>query len=144
MTEERLIELIEAWGADPAGFPEAERAAARALLAANPSRFAAPLEEARALDLVLKRLPEILPSQQLTEALIASAPRPRRVRAASGLPGVSAWAPASGFAALAAGLFMGVMIAPAASAASDVDEVEAVLEHVLGYDPAAFTEELGE
>ena len=47
MTEDRLIELIEAWGADPAGFPEAERAAARALLAANPARFAAALEEAK-------------------------------------------------------------------------------------------------
>jgi hypothetical protein len=144
MTEDRLIELIEAWGADPAGFPEAERAAAKALLAANPSRFAAALEEARALDQALSRVPEVLPSRDLTEALIASAPQPRRARGAFGLPRFSPWAPASGFAALAAGLFMGIMVAPAASAASETDEVETVLEHALGYDPAAFTEELGE
>lgn len=144
MTEDRLIELIEAWGADPDGFPEAERAAAKAMLAANPARFAAALEEARALDLALNRMPEILPSRDLTEALIASAPKPRRAGAFFGLPKFSPWAPASGFAALTAGLFMGIMVAPAASAASETDEVESVLEHALGYDPAAFTEELGE
>jgi len=144
MTEDRLIELIEAWGADPDGFPEAERAAAKAMLAANPARFAAALEEARALDLALERVPEILPSRDLTEALIASAPKPRRPGFLSSLPKYAPWAPASGFAALAAGLFMGIMVAPAASAASDTDDVESVLEHALGYDPAAFTEELGE
>lgn len=144
MTEDRLIELIEAWGADPAGFPEAERAAAQALLTANPARFAAALEEARALDQALERLPEILPSRELTAALIASAPKPRRASGVFGLRKFSPWAPASGFAALAAGLFMGIMVAPAASAASETDEVETVLEHALGYDPAAFTEELGE
>ena len=35
MTEDRLIELIEAWGADLSAFPEAERAAARGEL--NPA-----------------------------------------------------------------------------------------------------------
>ncbi len=39
---------------------------------------------------------------------------------------------------------MGVMVAPAASASSDTSDVESVIEHALGYDPAAFTEELGE
>lgn len=144
MTEERLLELIEAWGADPNAFPEAERAAARALLAAHPQRFAAALEAARALDTALERLPEILPSKALEAALIASAPQPRGAARGLRLPKFAPWAPAGGFAALAAGLFMGVMVAPTASATSDTDEVATVLEHALGFDPAAYTEELGE
>jgi hypothetical protein len=144
MTEDRLIELIEAWGADPSAFPEAERAAARAMLAAQPARFAAVIAEARALDAALARLPEILPSAALTEALIASAPKARPAKGGFRVPKFSPWAPASGLAALAAGLFMGVMAAPAASASSDTSEVESVLEHALGYDPAAFTEVLSE
>lgn len=144
MTEDRLIELIEAWGADPSGFPEADRTAAKALLAARPERFAAAISGARALDAALARMPEILPSAALTEALIASAPKARPVTGSLRLPKFAPWAPASGFAALAAGLIMGVMVAPAASAANDAEEVEAVIEHALGYDLAVFTEELGE
>jgi hypothetical protein len=144
MTEDRLIELIEAWGADPSGFPEAERAAAKVMLAAQPARFAVALAEARALDAALARMPEILPPAALTEALIASAPKARTRTGAVRVPRFAPWAPASGFAALAAGLFMGIMVAPAASASSETDEVETVLEHALGYDPAAFTEGLGE
>jgi hypothetical protein len=144
MTEDRLFELIEAWGADPSAYPEAERAAARALLAAEPQRFAQALAEARALDAALARMPEIIPSASLTEVLVASAPKPRRASGGFRLPKFAPWAPASGFAALAAGLFMGVMVAPTASAASETDELATVLEHALGYDPAAFAEELGE
>jgi len=144
MTDDRLIELIEAWGADPDAFPEAERAGAKAVLATRLERFAAALAEARALDAAFARIPEILPSAALTEALIASAPRPKVALGGFRLPKFASWAPASGFAALAAGLFMGVMVAPAASAASDTDEAATVLEHALGFDPAAFTEELDE
>ena len=144
MTEDRLIELIEAWGADPACFPEAEQAEARALLAARPERFAAAIKAAHALDAALAGMPEVLPSTALTEALIASAPKAAAPRGRTRFPWAAPWAPASGLAALAAGLFMGVMVAPVASASSDTAEVETVLEHALGFDPAAFTEELGE
>ncbi|MFN7163707.1 MAG: hypothetical protein ACK4P2_02710 [Hyphomonas sp.] len=143
MTEDRLIELIEAWGADPSAFPEADRAGAKALLAAQPERFAQALADARALDAAFARMPDIRPSPALTEALVASAPKPKSRAGRLRLSKIEPWAPAGGFAALAAGLFMGVMVAPAASAASDTDEVEIVLEHALGFDPAAFTEELG-
>ncbi|MFN4225340.1 MAG: hypothetical protein ACK4HR_03415 [Hyphomonas sp.] len=144
MTEDRLLQLIEAWGADPEAFPETERAAAKALLAASPERFTAALTAARAIDAALDAVPQVLPSKALEDALIASAPTPRSGRAVLRLPKLTPWAPASGFAALAAGLFMGAMIAPAASATSDTEEMATVLEHALGYDPAAFTEELGE
>ncbi len=142
MTEDRLIELIEAWGADPSAFPEAERAGAKALLAAQPERFAHALGEARALDAAFACMPDIVPSPALTEALITSAPKPKAAAGGFRLPKFAPWAPASGFAALAAGLFMGVMMAPVASASSYTDEVETVLEQALGYDLAALTEEL--
>lgn len=140
MTEDRLIELIESWGADPSAFPEAERAQARALLAANPERFAVAIAEARALDAALARMPGILPSPALTEAIIASAPKPKRATGGFGLPKLAPWAPVSGAAALAAGLFMGLMVAPTASADSDTDDVQALLEEAIGYDPAVLSE----
>ena len=76
MTEDRLIELIDIWGADPDAYPEAERAGAKAMLAAQPLRFAAALADARALDAAFAQLPDIRPSAALVEALIASAPKP--------------------------------------------------------------------
>lgn len=144
MTDDRLLELIEAWGADVNAFPEGERAAAKALLAAHPARFASALAEARLLDAAFSQMPEILPSPALTEALVASAPKPSQAPGGRRLPRFLPWAPAGGFAALATGLFMGFLVAPAASAASPTDEAASVLEHALGFDPAAFTEELGE
>ncbi|MBA3068152.1 MAG: hypothetical protein FP825_06715 [Hyphomonas sp.] len=142
MIEDRLFELIETWGADPDAYPEAERAGAKALLAAHPQRFAPALADARALDAAFDRLPGILPSAALTAALIASAPKPAGAGFRLRLPKFSAWAPASGLAALTAGVFMGIMVAPAASAASDTDDVQALLEQALGYDPAALSEEI--
>lgn len=142
MTEDRLIELIATWGADPDAFPASERTAAKAMLAAQPDRFAAVMAEARALDAALSRIPEVTPSHTLTEALIASAPKPRA--SLFRLPRLAPWAPAGGFAALAAGLFMGVMVAPTASATSTTDDVAALLDQALGYDPVAITEEIAE
>ncbi|MFN4025342.1 MAG: hypothetical protein ACK4MQ_10945 [Hyphomonas sp.] len=140
MTDTRLIELIEVWGADPASWPAEERASARALLAAHPDRFSDALEAARGLDILLGALPEVLPSPALTAAIIASAPRPAN---AYGLPRwfsfKAPWFPASGFAAAALGLFMGLTIAPAAIAEDDLDaEVEALVMSALGFDPAAY------
>jgi hypothetical protein len=144
MTDERLLELIETWGADPAAFPEAERVAATARLHEAPERFADAVAAARALDAALADLPDILPSPALAASLIASAPKQRAAKSVFGLPRFSPWAPAGGAAALAAGLFMGLFIAPVANATSETDEVEALLEQALGYDPAALTEEAGE
>lgn len=143
MTDTRLIELIEVWGADPASWPADERAAAEALLAAHPDRFAGALEAAHRLDSLLGALPEIAPSPALTEAIIASAPRPAKP---FGLPrwlGFKApWFPAGGFAAAALGLAVGLTVAPAASAANDLDaEVEELVISALGFDPAVYSAE---
>lgn len=140
MTDTRLIELIEVWGADPASWPAEERAAARAMLAAHPERFAAALEAARGLDLLLGTLPDITPSPALTEAIIASAPRAAKP---FGLPRwlslQAPWFPAGGFAAAALGLIMGLTIAPAAVAEDDLNaEVEALVISALGFDAATY------
>lgn len=140
MTDTRLIELIEVWGADPASWPAEERADARALLAAHPDRFADALDAASRLDTLLGALPEVTPSPALTAVIIASAPRPAKP---FGLPRwfsfKAPWFPASGFAAAALGLIMGLTVAPAAIAEDDLDaEVEALVLSALGFDPAAF------
>lgn len=144
MTDDRLIELIETWGADPACWPAADREAGRALLAAHPERFADVLAQAQRLDLMLGALPEPEMPRTLTEAIIAAAPRPKRT--GSGLPrwfGLrSPWAPASGFAAAALGLFMGLTMAPVASAEDEMTaEVEALVVSALGFDTATYAVE---
>ncbi|MCR9270287.1 MAG: hypothetical protein NXH72_09895 [Hyphomonadaceae bacterium] len=75
MTAERVLELIEAFGAAPGGWPEAERAAARALLEAQPDLFAAAIADARAVDDLLSEevVPE--PSLDLAQSILAQAPQ---------------------------------------------------------------------
>ena len=144
MTDDRLIELIEIWGADPASWPEAERAAGETLLRANPERFARALAEARALDLMLEALPEPAMPRALTEAIVAAAPRPKAARKDAqrwfGLK--TPWAPASGFAAAALGLFMGLTVAPVASADDEMTvEVQELVVSALGFDAATYAVE---
>ena len=80
MTPDRVLELIEMYGAETGAWPEAERGAATACLSATPDLFAVALEEARALDQMLlkEQLPE--PGPALSEAILASAPKPGPVR----------------------------------------------------------------
>ena len=141
MTDTRLLEIIETWGADAAGWPQDERAAAEAHLAASPERFAAALADARALDQMFDSLAQPEMPRALTEAIIAAAPRPRAAR--GGLPrwfGLrTPWAPASGMAAAALGLFMGLTVAPAASADDEMNaEVQQLVVSALGFDATTY------
>jgi len=73
MTEGRFLDLIEAYGADPARWPEAERKAATAFVEAH-ADFAEPLlAEAQALDDRLGPA-EIEPSDLLQARLLAALP----------------------------------------------------------------------
>lgn len=144
MTDDRLIELIETWGADPASWPEADKAAGKALLTAHPERFAATMAQARQLDLMLGALPEPEMPAALTQAIMDAAPRPKL--AGGGLSrwfGLKTpWAPASGLAAAAVGLLMGLTVAPAASADDEVTaEVQELVVSALGFDPATYAVE---
>ena len=136
ITEMRLLELIAAYGGDVHAFPEAERAAARAMLAAQPERFAAAMADASATDDLLAGLPAIETPDALRAALIASAPRPRRqARRASGwrLP---VWIPAGALASLAVGLFAGLSVAE--PAVTQDDQAETLVYASLGLDDYTF------
>lgn len=69
----RFTELLDAYGADPGRWPEAERAAALALLEASPQARGL-CDEARALDAALDRLPTPAPSADFRLRVLATAP----------------------------------------------------------------------
>lgn len=75
MTTDRVLELIHAYGAEPGGWPDAEREAARALLEAQPVHFTAALKEARELDAMMMALEAPEPMADLSKAILASAPK---------------------------------------------------------------------
>lgn len=68
MTLERFRQLVEAYGADFARMPEAERASARALLESSEAARAL-WDEARALDALLDAPQDLAPSPALERAL---------------------------------------------------------------------------
>lgn len=80
VTTDRVLELIEVYGAEAGAWPEAERDAAMAHLLVSPDLFASALESARALDQMLLQEDTPEPSLALSEAILASAPIPDPVR----------------------------------------------------------------
>ena len=149
MTDERIFELIEAYGADPEGFPEAERAGAMQRMSAAPALFAAALDEARRLDGALARLPDVTVSSALRAALLADAPKPEKAasRSASGLRRfLPAWIPAGALASLAMGILIGVNVSvpSAVATASADDEADAVMYAALGFGEYALMDETTE
>ena len=80
MTLDRFAVLLDAYGADPARWPDAERAAARALLDGS-SEARARRDAAAALDALLDRAATVEPSSALAERVLAQAPqRPKVIR----------------------------------------------------------------
>lgn len=76
MTVERFADLAEIHGGDIARWPEANREAARAALAADPEALGPILAEAAHLDLLLDLAPAGAVDAALLGRLIAAAPRP--------------------------------------------------------------------
>jgi len=78
MNNERIRQLIEAYGADPARWPAADRDAAAAQHAEPTAAVAVELQQARALDCALDAVspPLALPSG-LRARILATAPAPR-------------------------------------------------------------------
>jgi hypothetical protein len=79
MTTERFAALLDAYGADPARWPEAERADARALLERSPQARVR-RDAAAALDVLLDRAATAEPSPALAERILAQAPRAPRAK----------------------------------------------------------------
>jgi hypothetical protein len=96
MTRARAEEILDAYGADPARWPAAERDALRAMIAAEPA-LAAARDAARRLDAALGVLPPP-PALALNPVAIAAAARRLRGGAA---PARRLWARAAGLAAAA-------------------------------------------
>lgn len=107
MTPERFEVLAEAFGGDVARWPEAERDAAAAVMAAEPDWAGRVLARADQLDAMLGGFPAPLASGALAERIAAGAPRPR--------PRWRGWLLPAGMgaglaAACAAGLMLGVQL----------------------------------
>jgi hypothetical protein len=128
MTPERFHTLVEAWGADPRRWPQAERADALAWARTHRAEADAALEAALELDAWLARDMVAPPSRALVEQIVASAPVPapqqRPVRADASSKRRRFWWSGAAFAgaglagAVAGALAMSLMLLghPAASA----------------------------
>jgi len=111
MTPERLLTLIDAYGADPLSWPEVERDAGRALLTAKPELFQEALANARALDAELAEMRAFTVPSGLASRIVDLAPQPEKERPLTRLknwflPDGQLW-PA---AVTAASLLVGVMV----------------------------------
>ena len=114
MTEDRIKELAEAYGADPRRWPDAERAAAKAFLDENRARADRLLFDARQIDFALDTAPRPLVSEALRAKVLAAAEdgrkRPSGVFGWLRRPGGKlVWASGFGWAAAAcAGVVFGL------------------------------------
>ncbi|WP_313001753.1 hypothetical protein [Brevundimonas sp.] len=123
MTYERFDYLADAYGGDLRRWPEAEREAARALVAADP-RTAALLREADGLDALLDAAPRPAPSHALREAVIASAAGAGLKARRRGAIGPLAWLSGAGWAAAAcAGVVFGINLTSHMTADVQADAV---------------------
>ncbi|SME91818.1 hypothetical protein SAMN06265365_101445 [Tistlia consotensis] len=110
MTEARLRELLDCYGAEERRWPEAERAAARSLLTQHPD-LDAERSRAAALDRLLAQAERPRASGALIGRLVEAAPRGRRRWLTDLWPFGPAWQPAFGLAlALLLGLASGPLL----------------------------------
>ncbi|MEQ9314899.1 MAG: hypothetical protein RLN72_03545 [Henriciella sp.] len=140
MTDDRLLLLIDAYGAEPMAWPEDERDAAMAHLAANRAAFEPALAEARLLDHAFEAsdvpdAPAGLAARILEAAPKASASPARRGFSIKSIlmPNGARWPAGAALASLAMGLVGGY-----ATAATSTPEYESpeqtVVYTALGYD----------
>lgn len=128
MTHERFEILAHAYGGDIARWPAAERDAAALLMAAEPEFARIVLAAAGELDAALDLWAPLAATATLREAVVASAPAPRRRW------GLNAWFLRAGVgaglaAACAAGLVVGVMLSDFTQATASDDTVSAALSN---------------
>lgn len=126
MTIERFKVLVEAYGANPARWPEAERAVAEAFANATPEAQRL-LAEAAALDHVLSAADTAPVSRELETRVLDSFTSPK-ARRASWLPDFVPWSQA---AALAASLVLGMFAGGALPAIAGIGETGVSVEPAM-------------
>ncbi len=138
-TVERVLDLIEAYGADPGTWPEDVRDAAQTVIDAQPEAFAAALSDARAVDAALTRetIPE--PASDLAAVILKHAPTAPSAQT-SGLdwlrdiifPQGTPWPATAALASLIMGIAGGY--AYASTGPLPYDQADAVYYVAFGYD----------
>lgn len=138
ITVERVLDLIAAYGAAPGAWPEHERAAATALIAAQPEAFASALAAARTLDAALQTEHLPAPSPSLSDNILAHAPigRPAQLGWVDRLtrlifPQGTRWPAGAALASLVMGLVGGYAYA---ATGIGYDQAEAAYYTAFGYD----------
>lgn len=142
MTDARVLQLLETYGAWPMAWPEEEREAAEAHLAAHPERFADALAEARLLDAAFEAEPMPERDASLAARILADAPQSRAARDSLGarlsrllMPNGRRWPAGAALASLGMGLFAGYTASASSVPATGYEtEAEAVVYAALGYD----------
>lgn len=114
MTPDRFTELAAAHGGDIGRWPQDLREAARAALAADPSRLGAVLAAEAGLDRLLDLAPAQSADAALMGRLLDAAPQPRRPRGAW-------WAGLAAGLGLAAAAVAGVAVGVASGAGDRLD-----------------------
>ncbi len=128
---ERLRAIVEAYGADAARWPEAEREGALALLASSPEA-AALREQARELDALLDGASVFEPTPELLARVLARPARRRASLLEELWPFGPIWRPALGLAgAMVLGVVVGLVAPPpfvngAAAEISLGDDIDAL------------------
>jgi hypothetical protein len=134
MSLERFEDLADIHGGDIARWPEGEREAARALLAAEAGRLAPVLAAAAHLDRLLDLAPAQSPSAALMGRLISAAPGP----AGGGRRWIAGLSAALGLSAAAfAGVLVGVTVGRPAQMAAPVAAATAAEPVVTAVDTSA-------
>lgn len=129
MTEERIFELIEAYGPEPTAWPEGERDAAEALMRERSHLYKDSLEDAHLLDAALADMPEPQMPAGLAKRIIAGAPQ-------ASSPGIFArlkdtfsiggqmWPSATAFASALFGMVIGYGALGTATQVAETDPFE--------------------
>ena len=124
MNAQRFQDLANAWGADPRRWPEAEQAAARAFMDADPHGAERLLFNARQMDLALDSSPRPAVGHDLRERVIAMAATAGLKPRARFAFGRLAWASGAGWAvACAAGILVGLNLSQPAVSRAEADAV---------------------
>lgn len=137
MNQARFEQIVAAYGARPAQWPEEERDAAVAFAETSAQARALLAEESR-LDLMLDDAPAIEPSRSLRDRILQAAPRPvvslaeRLDRWASGLwPFGRSWQPAAVLATAAAlGIAAGWLVPSSETEADTADVASLTLDDI--------------